>query len=147
MKGDKMKSDYYERKENRIERYNELAEKHEQTSNTLHEKARKLSDYIPFGQPILVGHHSERRDRNFRNKIHNTFEKSIEEQNKADYYAQKAKSAENNNAISSDDPEAVLKLKEKIERLEKSQELMRAANKIIKRKSETKEEKIIELQE
>jgi hypothetical protein len=28
-----------------------------------HQKARELGDQIPFGQPILVGHHSENRMR------------------------------------------------------------------------------------
>ncbi|MBP2657188.1 MAG: hypothetical protein H6Q69_220 [Firmicutes bacterium] len=27
--------------------------------------AKKMAEYIPFGQPILIGHHSEQRDRNF----------------------------------------------------------------------------------
>ena len=140
-----MKSNFEERKENRIERYKELAEKHEINSDNLSERARKMADCIPFGQPILVGHYSEGRDRRFRDKIHNTFGKSIEEQNTADYYKQKAASASSNHAIFSDDPEAVVKLKEKIAGLEKLQEIMKAANKIINRKTGTNEEKIIEL--
>ena len=141
-----MKSNFEERRENRIERYQELAEKHEINSDNLSERARKMADCIPFGQPILVGHYSEGRDRRFRDKIHNTFGKSIEEQNTADYYKQKAASAASNHAIFSDDPEAVVKLKEKIAGLEKLQEIMKAANKIISRKAGTKEEKITELE-
>ena len=140
-----MKSNFEEKRENRIERYKELAEKHEANSNNLHEHARKMADFIPFGQPILVGHHSENRDRNFRNRIQNTFEKSFSEHDTATYYKQKAASAANNNAIFSDDPEAVVKLKEKIAGLEKLQEIMKSANKIINRKTGTNEEKIIEL--
>jgi hypothetical protein len=140
-----MRSNFAEKRENRIERYQELAEKHETNSDNLSERARKMADCIPFGQPILVGHHSEGRDRRFRDKIHNTFGKSIEEQNTADYYKQKAASAASNHAIFSDDPEAVVKLKEKIAGLEKLQEIMKAANKIINRKSGTVEEKIVEL--
>jgi hypothetical protein len=34
--------------------------------------AHKLAEHIPFGQPILVDHYSARRDRSFRDKIHNT---------------------------------------------------------------------------
>lgn len=147
LKGDEtMKSNFEEKRENRIERYQELAEKHETNSDNLSERARKMADCIPLGQPILVGHHSEGRDRRFRDKIHNTFGKSIEEQKTADYYKQKASSAASNNAIFSDDPEAVVKLKEKIAGLEKLQEIMKAANKIINRKAGTKEEKIAELE-
>ena len=141
-----MRSNFEERRENRIERYQELAEKHETNSDSLRERASKMADCIPFGQPILVGHHSEGRDRRFRDKIHNTFGKSIEEQNTAAYYKQKAASAASNHAIFSDDPEAVAKLKEKIAGLEKLQEIMKAANKIINRKAGKKEEKITELE-
>lgn len=35
--------------------------------------ASKMAEVIPFGQPILVGHHSERRDRNYRSKISSGF--------------------------------------------------------------------------
>jgi Domain of unknown function (DUF3560) len=28
-------------------------------------RARKMADIIPFGQPILIGHHSERGDRSY----------------------------------------------------------------------------------
>jgi len=141
-----MKSNFEEHIENRIERYHELAGKHETNSDNLSERARKMADCIPFGQPILVGHYSEGRDRRFRNKINNAFEKSFEEQKTADYYKQKAASASSNHAIFSDDPEAVAKLKEKIAGLEKLQEIMKAANKIVTRKLGTKEEKIIELE-
>lgn len=141
-----MKSNFEERRENRIERYQELAEKHETNSDNLSERARKMADCIPFGQPILVGHHSEGRDRRFRGRIQSTFEKSFQEHDTADYYKQKAASAASNHAIFSDDPEAVVKLKEKIAGLEKLQEIMKAANKIITRKSGTKEEKIAELE-
>lgn len=44
--------------------------------------ARDMAVQTPFGQPILVGHHSENRDRNFRDRIHNTFGKAFAEQNK-----------------------------------------------------------------
>jgi hypothetical protein len=51
-----------------------------------------MVEYIPLGQPILVGHHSEKRDRNFRAKIHSTMGQAVQEQKKADYYEQKAQS-------------------------------------------------------
>lgn len=68
-----------------------------------------MADCIPFGQPILVGHHSEGRDRNFRKRIHNTFGKSFQAQDKAKHYEQKAAAIENNRAIFSDDPQAIQK--------------------------------------
>lgn len=127
------RSDYNERKEARIERYIDLFESNTTKSNELSKKASDMASVIPFGQPILVGHHSETRDRNYRNRIHNTMGKAVEASDKADYYKHRAEVAQNNNAISSDDPEAITKLKEKIAALEANQELMIKANKLIKK--------------
>lgn len=124
--------DYETRKQNRIERYKELAEKNRSASNQAFQRAHEMADTIPFGQPILVGHYSEKRDRNFRDHISSIAHKGIELDKKADYYADKAASAENNNAISSDDPEAIIKLKEKIAKAEENQIKMRAFNKSLR---------------
>jgi hypothetical protein len=74
---------------------------------------------IPFGQPILVGHHSERRHRNAIKKMDNKINKALDDGNKSDYYLAKAKRMEENTVISSDDPSAVKLLKEKLIKLEK----------------------------
>lgn len=119
---------FEERRLARVERFKELAEKAEAESKAAHERASEMASCIPFGQPILVGHHSEKRDRRFRDRIHNLHGKGFNLQEKAEYYAQRAKSAENNRAIYSDDPEAVRKLKEKLVKLQKAQKTMKAIN-------------------
>lgn len=131
---EKKMNDYEARKQAKIDRYNELAEKANNNSESLLKQAKSMSSCIPFGQPILIGHHSEKSDRNFRNRITNKYEKSLRESDKAKYYRQKAIAAENNNSISSDDPEAATKLKTKIEQAEKLQEVMKAGNRIVKSK-------------
>lgn len=68
----------------------EMAAKHENKSNEIFNQAEKMASVIPFGQPILVGHHSERSDRNFRDRIHNKFGKSFEEHDIAEKYAERA---------------------------------------------------------
>lgn len=137
---------YEEKRQARIDRLRERAEKARKESNAAHDQARRMASVIPFGQPILVGHHSERRDRNYRARIQNKFEKSFEAQKKAEHYAERAAAAESNTAISSDDPEAVTRLREKLADLEKLQETMKAANKIVKRKGGDAQEKIFELE-
>jgi len=127
-------SDYQDRKQARINRLKELAEKNEQKSNDAFEDARKTVEHIPFGQPILVGHHSERGHRNLLSKMDNKMRQSVELSNKSDYYTERAKAAENSTAISSDDPEALTLLKTKLERLEKKQQFMKDCNKILKSK-------------
>jgi hypothetical protein len=102
----------------RYERLLQRAEKLEAEANAGHEQAHQMASYIPFGQPILVGHHSEKSDRRYRDRIHRTFERSFESYKKAERLKERANAARKNRAISSDDPEAVIKLLEKLERLQ-----------------------------
>ncbi len=137
-----MKSDYEQRKANRIARYQELAEKNAKLAEEQAEQARKMSSVIPFGQPILVGHHSEGRDRNYRKKIQRMHEKSWESQEKSKYYENKAEVVESNDAISSDDPNAIEKLKERLKGLENNQAFMKAANKLLRNGKATEQQKL-----
>lgn len=124
-----MRSDFEEKREARKERYQELAEKNRKESDARYGAAKKLGDMIPFGQPILVGHHSEGAHRAHIKRIDNNMRKSIEHGNKAEYYAQRAASMENDTTIYSDDPEALTKLKDRLERLENYRQFMKDANK------------------
>lgn len=124
-------------------RMEERAAKAETESNRVYASARRMGDAIPFGQPILIGHHSENRDRRYRARIHNTFGKAFALQDKAKHYEQKA-AAVGTGGISSDDPEAVQKLKAELANLNASQERMKAANKAI-RAGKTDAEKIANL--
>jgi hypothetical protein len=128
-----MKSNFHERRQNRIEYAHEKAAKKLQQSEQLYKNAQQMASYIPFGQPILVGHHSEGRDRQFRQRISNTFDKSFEAQETASYYSDKADTIENNQAIFSDDPQALHKLREKLAGIEAAQVYMKAANKYIRK--------------
>lgn len=82
---------------------------------------------IPFGQPILVGHHSEKSDRSYRARAIRNIDKSIELNNTAKHYEDKAEGY-GTHGISSDDPEAVSKLQKKLEEMQKSQAEMKSAN-------------------
>lgn len=84
---------------------------------------------IPFGQPILIGHHSEKGDRSYRRKACNAIDKGFEMQKQAAEVAARAESV-GTGGISSDDPEAVEKLKEKLAGLEAEQERMKLVNKV-----------------
>ncbi len=123
---------YEERQQNRLDRYEALADKATVKSTVLATRSNQMAECIPFGQPILVGHHSEKRDRNFRSKIHSIMGKSVQEMKKAEYYQNKADSV-GKGGISSDDPNAIEKLKSKLEKLQQAQELMKKANKLIKK--------------
>jgi len=129
-----MKHNFHERKQNRIDHARKQSKKNEELSDSLFTKASQMASIIPMGQPILVGHHSEKSDRNYRNKIHNTFGKAFEADDKAKYYQNKAETIESNDTISSDDPDALTKLKDKLASLQKSQVFMKAANQYLRKK-------------
>lgn len=112
--------DYAERQEQKKERYQERVEQAEQRSQLHYENQKKIANVIPMGQPILIGHHSEKRHRKDLDRIDNEMRKSIRESEKADYYRNKIDNIDNGKAISSDDPQAIEKLQAKIEELEQA---------------------------
>ena len=71
--------------------------------------------------------------------------KACEAEDKAKYYARQAAITESNPAISSDDPDAIEALKEKLQGLKDSHILMIEGNKIIRNKKLLPEQKIAEL--
>ena len=100
--------DYEERRQARIDRLNAAAEKATQESEAQFRRSDNLTKDIPLGQPningVLTG---------VMNKSRNAMDKSIEADSKAAYYADRAEAAENNRAISSDDPEAIFQVGDK----------------------------------
>lgn len=112
------RSDYEERRKQRIERYKELSMKaQDRSSRYSNSNANRILQIAP-GQPILVGHHSEKRHRKLIKRAQEDIRKSIEEDYKSKFYKERAITAENSKVIYSDDPQAINKLKEKLERLE-----------------------------
>jgi hypothetical protein len=138
-------NNYEQKRQLRIERLERAAELCRRASEQAHESAHQMADIIPFGQPILIGHHSEGRDRRYRAKIQRRFEKSFELQEKAKQYTQRAASARANNTISADNPEAIDLLKQKLIKLEEFQNNSKELNRIVKRKAGTVEEKTKEI--
>ena len=121
-------SDYEDRKQARIDRYREKAEQARQESQQLSHESISMLEHIPPGQPILVGHHSERGHRRLLERSDRKMEKSIAASEKAAYYEHKAEAAERNNTIFSDDPEALAKLTAKMESLQMAQTRMKQIN-------------------
>lgn len=118
---------HYEiKQEARRERYLALAKKRRAESDQRYNTSKKLGEMIPFGQPILVGHHSEAGHRRHIDKIHNNMRKAVELDKKADYYEDKANNM--SKSISSDDPDAIEKLKVKLAQLEDYQTDMKEKN-------------------
>jgi hypothetical protein len=83
-----------ERSEVRAERLEDRAEHHAKVSDELWERGRQMMDGVPFGQPILVGHHSERGHRNLLKKTDNICRKSVGEHKYAKELERRSEGAE-----------------------------------------------------
>lgn len=128
-----MTTAFEEKRQARIERLHQAAETKTAEAESLFNAARTMQLAIPFGQPILVGHHSERRDRAYRGRIDSKMSAAVQASRAAEEYERRAKAAESNQAIFSDDPNAAEKLADKIARLEKRQDLMKRANALVRK--------------
>ena len=117
-----MRTNFEERRQARIERYQELAQKAEEEANRRIHSPWVNAVIDMGGEPVKMGHHSERRHRAILKRADRDVQKAVENWKKAEYYRQKAKAAASNRTIYSDDPQALEKLREKLRRLEESHE-------------------------
>lgn len=101
-----------ERLERKAERRREWADKAQARSQAAFGSAGKLADQIPMGQPILVGHHSERHARRDAERIRAGMDRGCEEASKAQHHEQAAAGleAQLEGSIYSDDVDAVAAL-------------------------------------
>ena len=120
---------YEAKQEARRARLEAAADRAGQRAEAAYKRAdlREEVSGIPFGQPVLVGHHSERRHRAAIERADNAMRKSIEESNRARDLAAKA-AAVGTGGISADDPDAIQKLTAEISEAKALQDFMRAAN-------------------
>lgn len=82
-----------ERAEARAGRYEARSDRADRESNAAAKRSYDMMSVIPMGQPILVGHYSEQRDRNYRDRAWNLMGKSVELSDKAKHYADRAATA------------------------------------------------------
>jgi len=116
----------------RKERLLSAATSADRESGMVYTATKNKASLIPFGQPIHVGHYSEGRDRNFRKSISRGFGKAFALADKAEYYRRKAESV-GTGGISSDDPDALVKLKAQLADAQAAQERMKKVNAFIRR--------------
>jgi protein-L-isoaspartate O-methyltransferase len=90
--GDEDKS-LVDRAEERAERFDEYSDKRAEDAHRAKEAVASITDNIPFGQPILVGHHSERRARKDAEKIENGMRKAVKMWETSKYWEDRAKGA------------------------------------------------------
>lgn len=127
-------NDYIEMRALRIERLKGRAARLSRAAETAHARAQSISDRIPMGQPILVGHHSQRRHERDLERINAGHARALKLREEAASLLRRANAAEANRAISSDDPDAVEKLRAKLAKLDDARAKMVAANKAVRSK-------------
>ena len=74
------------RAEQKVERYQSYADNAMKRSTQYCESANEGREFLSLGEPIKIGHHSEKRHRALIERNHRRMEKSIEEMRKAESY-------------------------------------------------------------
>lgn len=123
---------YEEKKAARLARMRARADRIRVEASAAETSARAIADRIPFGQPILVGHHSEKRHRRDLDRIHRGFGKAHELAKEAEAVDRRADRAERSGAVSSDDPDAIEKLRDKLASVERDRARMVQANRAVR---------------
>jgi hypothetical protein len=90
--GDEDKS-LVKRAEERAERFENFSENRAKDAESARKKVDSIVEHIPFGQPILVGHHSERRARKDAQRIDEGMRKSIKMWDTSKYWTTRAEAA------------------------------------------------------
>lgn len=84
-----------EKAEGRAERFGGYADSAARSSETAWKKSHDISERFAFGQPIIVGHHSEGRARRDHARMDDAMCKSIGERDRADHWSGRAQAAAN----------------------------------------------------
>jgi hypothetical protein len=74
---DVVEADRTARQQARADALADKADRDAAAADAAHHRARQLGDQIPFGQPILVGHHSEPRMRRHAQRIHTAMDTAV----------------------------------------------------------------------
>jgi len=121
-------NDYEERQEAKRERLRKAAARRREESAQLYSTGKQMFEAIPLGQPILIGHHSERSDRSYRGRANNKLDKSWKLLKEAEELESRADNI-GSGGISSMDPDAISKLDDKLTKLQEAHALMVERNK------------------
>lgn len=132
-------NDYAAKRQARIDRLQARAASLDAAADRSQEASTRHLDAIPFGQPILVGHHSEARHRRDIARSDAAMRKSIELRSEAKDARRRAEAAEDNTAISSDDPDALDRLRAKLAHLKAIHERMVLVNRLLRGKKTDEE--------
>lgn len=122
----------FDRQEARAGRFEEYSEKRAEESGQALAAVDSLTSAIPLGQPILVGHHSERRARKHVQKIENGMRRAVNLFETSEYWERRAE-ASLRHAAYKERPDVRWRRIKKIEAdLRKSEREIKSAEKFLK---------------
>lgn len=122
-------NEFEAKRQARIERYRVRAAKLRAEGTYLMGHTREQRTLAGMqGEPIKIGHHSEGRHRRLIEKAWNQIGKGVAAHRQADRLESRAEAAENSKAIFSDDPEALVKLREELASHEAAHALWKKIN-------------------
>lgn len=82
-----------ERAEARAERFGEYSDRRADDAEDARAAVASIADNIPFGQPILIGHHSEGRARRDAERIQNGMRRTVSLWKQSEYWQERARAA------------------------------------------------------
>jgi len=126
---------YEQRLEARRQRLEARAERARQTAASAGATADRIA-YVMNGQPVLIGHHSEKRHRRDIDRMQNAMHKSVHAYREAEELDRRADSV-GTAGISSDDPDADNKLQARIAEMERERETMKTVNAAFRKAAKT----------
>jgi hypothetical protein len=118
---------YEEKQERRKERLLAKADRLDGVASSRFQLVDQMAG-VMNGQPILIGHHSEKRHRRDLERMDRNMRKGVEATEHAKELRARATSV-GKGGISSDDPEALTKLARKLENMKRERERIKAVNK------------------
>ncbi|SLV61893.1 Domain of uncharacterised function (DUF3560) [Klebsiella pneumoniae] len=86
-------STLFDRQEQRAGRFSDYSDRRAVESEQALAHVDSLASAVPLGQPILVGHHSERRARRHAQKIENGMKRAVMLFERAEYWEQRAQAS------------------------------------------------------
>lgn len=82
-----------DRAETRADRFDGYSERRAADANSARDAVNRIADGIPLGQPILIGHHSERHARRDAERIENGMRKAVQMWRTSQYWTDRAAGA------------------------------------------------------
>jgi len=120
------RDDHEDRRAARADRLADRAAKHRAAAAARHETVDNLTR-VMAGQPVLVGHHSEKRHRRDLQRVGDNMRAALDHAREAERLERVA--AHPSTAVSGDDPQAVAKLRAKLAAMEAHRKAIKADNK------------------